>query len=259
MLSRSQSKLIASLRLGKFRNEEGLFVVEGVKMVDELLVSSFDIKTIFATEAWIAGKHLPPDRYLVDIVEISEGDLEKISILNTPNQVLAVAFTKAYKTPGFSGDEWVLALDQIRDPGNMGTIIRTADWFGISRIVASIGTVDLWNPKVVQASMGSIFRMPVHYVELAGYLQETGKFAPVYGAFMEGSPIDAIRLEKQGVMVIGNESHGISSQIEALVTHKITIPSALAGNDGRAESLNASLATAILCYEINRQNSLFGP
>ncbi len=259
MLSRSQSKLIASLRLGKFRNEEGLFVVEGVKMVDELLASSFEIKSIFATETWIAGKHLPPDRYLVDIEEISETDLEKISALNTPNQVLAVAFIKTFNAPDYSGNEWVLALDQIRDPGNMGTIIRTADWFGISRIVAAIGTVDLWNPKVVQASMGSIFRMSVHYVELADYLSEAGRFAPVYGAFMDGSPVGAIRLDKQGVMVIGNESHGISPQIEALVTQKITIPSALAGDDGRAESLNASLATAILCYEINRQKSLSGP
>jgi TrmH family RNA methyltransferase len=259
MLSRSQSKLIASLRLGKFRTEEGLFVVEGVKMVGELLASSFEIRTIFATEAWIAGKHLPPDRYLVDIEEISETELEKISVLNTPNQVLAVAVIKACKTPDFSGDEWVLALDQIRDPGNMGTIIRTADWFGINRIVASTGTVDLWNPKVVQASMGSIFRMPVHYVELADYLQKAGQFTLVYGAFMDGSPIGTVRLNNQGIMVIGNESHGITPQIEALVTKKITIPSAIPGDDGRAESLNASLATAILCYEINRQNSLSDP
>lgn len=259
MLSRSQSKLIASLRLGKFRNEEGLFVVEGVKMVGELLASKFEIKTIFATDTWITGKHLTPDRYLVDIVEITESELEKISILNTPNQVLAIAFSRTYKMPDFTGDEWVLALDQIRDPGNMGTIIRTADWFGISRIVAAIGTVDLWNPKVVQASMGSIFRMPVHYVELADYLSEAGKVMAVFGAFMEGSPIGDIQLDKKGVLVIGNESHGISPRIEALVTQKITIPSALAGDNGRAESLNASLAAAILCYEINRQNNLSGP
>ena len=256
MLSRSQSKLIASLRLGKYRNEEGLFIVEGVKMVGELLASNFEIKAIFATGAWISGKHLPPDRYLVDIEEISETDLKKISVLTTPNQVLAVAHTKTYKTPGFSGGEWVLALDQVRDPGNMGTIIRTADWFGINRIVASKGTVDLWNPKVVQASMGSIFRMPVHYADLADYLQEVGKLAPVYGAFMDGSPIGGIQLGQQGILVIGNESHGISTDIEALITRKITIPSAIAGDEGRAESLNASLATAILCYEINRQINL---
>lgn len=258
MLSRSQSKLIASLRLGKYRSEEGMFVVEGVKMVGELLASNFQIKTIFATEAWIAGKHLPPDRYLVDIEEINEAELKKISVLTTPNQVLAVTYIKTYKNPGFLAGEWVLALDQIRDPGNMGTIIRTADWFGISRIVASNGTVDLWNAKVVQASMGSIFRMPVHYVNLPNYLEEAQKLTPVYGAFMEGSPIDSITLGKQGVLVIGSESHGISPEIEAMITKKITIPSAMADDDGRAESLNASLATAILCYEINRQKSLSG-
>ena len=258
MLSRSQSKLISSLRLGKYRNEAGLFVVEGVKMVGELLASNFEIKTIFATEVWISGKHLPPDRYLVDIEEISDAELKKISVLTTPNQVLAVAFTKTFKAPVFRAGEWVLALDQVRDPGNMGTIIRTADWFGISRIVASPGTVDLWNPKVVQASMGSIFRMSVHYTELAPYLKEAGSIAPVYGAFMEGSPVTEMQLGQQGVLVIGSESHGISPKTEALITRKITIPSATAGNEGRAESLNASLATAILCYEINRQKSLSG-
>ena len=258
MLSRSQSKLIASLRLGKYRTEEGLFIVEGVKMVSELLASNFKIKTIFATQAWIAGKHLPRDRYLVDIEEISEDELKKISVLNTPNQVLAVAFIKTYNTPEILPDEWVLALDQIRDPGNMGTIIRTADWFGIKRIVASAGTVDLWNPKVVQASMGSIFRMPVHYINLAAWLEEAQKHTPIYGAFMEGSPIDGITFSKQGILVIGSESHGISSATEALITKKITIPSARTDNQIGAESLNASLATAILCYEINRQKGTFG-
>ena len=258
MLSRSQSKLIASLRLGKYRSEAGLFVVEGVKMVNELLASNFEIKTIFAKPAWIAGKYLPPDRYLVDIEEISEAELKKISVLTTPNQVLAVAYIRTYKTPAFLAGEWVLALDQVRDPGNMGTIIRTADWFGISRIVASKGTVDLWNPKVVQASMGSIFRMPVHYTELVTYLEETARHVPVYGAFMEGSSIGELQLGWQGVLVIGNESHGISPETEALITQKVTIPSAAAGGEGRAESLNASLATAILCYEINRQKSLYG-
>ena len=259
MLSRSQSKLIASLRIGKYRSEEGLFVVEGVKMVSELLASNFQIKTIFATQAWISGKHLPPDRYLVDIEEINEAELKKISVLTTPNQVLAVVYIKTHKTPDFLEGEWVLALDQIRDPGNMGTIIRTADWFGISRIVASAGTVDLWNPKVVQSSMGSIFRMPVHYIDLVTYLEEARKLAPVYGAFMEGSSIGGISLGKQGVLVIGSESHGISPATEAQITQKITISSAKADDEGRAESLNASLATAILCYEINRQMISSGP
>lgn len=256
MLSRNQSKLITSLRLSKLRQEEGLFVVEGVKMVGELLASDFAIKTIFATQEWISGAHLPPNRYLVEIEEINDSDLEKVSNLTTPNQVLAVAFIKQSKAFKCSDNEWILALDQIRDPGNMGTIIRTADWFGIQRIVASTGTVDIWNPKVVQASMGSVFRIPVHYTDLDQFLREAVEHSPVYGALLDGESLSDAVLGMNGVLVIGNESHGISKQIQSLVSHRITIPSAIPGEQGRAESLNASLATGIFCYEINRQRQL---
>lgn len=253
MLSRNQAKLITSLRLNKFRHEEGLFVVEGVKMVSELLLSNFQIKTIYATREWIAGAHLPPERYLVEIIEINDSDLEKISNLATPNQVLAVAFISENKGLKLCDDEWILALDQIRDPGNMGTIIRTADWFGIQKIVASAGTVDIWNPKVVQASMGSIFRIPVFYTDLNLFLKEAAEISPVYGAFLEGEPVSDVIFGKYGIIVIGNESQGISKPVQALITHQLTIPSALPGEQGRAESLNASLAAGILCYEISRQ------
>lgn len=256
MLSRNQSKLITSLRLSKFRQEEGLFVVEGVKMVNELLASDFTIKTIFATHEWISGAYLPPNRYLVEIVEIKDAELEKVSNLTTPNQVLAVAFIKRSTDLKCCDKEWIIVLDQIRDPGNMGTIIRTADWFGIQKIVASIGTVDIWSLKVVQASMGSIFRIPVHYTDLDLFLREAVKHSPVYGALLDGEPLSSAVLGKHGILVIGNESHGISKQIQSLISHRITIPSAIPGVQGRAESLNASLAAGIFCYEISRQRHL---
>lgn len=256
MLSKNQLKLINSLRLSKNRQEEGLFIAEGVKLVDELLSSDFAVEKIFATDGWISGSHIPKHRYLVDIVEISQQELEKISVLNTPNQVLAIArIPETHAAGDFSG-EWVLALDQIRDPGNLGTIIRTADWFGIDRIVAASGSVDIWNPKVVQASMGSVFRMPFHYVDLQKFLNTHASQVPVYGTLLEGEDVTTVRFKTGGIVVIGNESHGISEEIIPLITGRITIPGALKGPKGRAESLNASIAAALICYEIRRQHPL---
>jgi TrmH family RNA methyltransferase len=253
MLSKNQLKLVNSLRLHKNRQEHGFFIAEGVKLVDESLKSSFEIRQLFATPEWIAAGHLPEGRHLVDVVEISLSDLNKISALTTPNQVLAlVKIPSDIPVPDASG-EWVLLLDQIRDPGNLGTIIRTADWFGIDRIIAATSSVDIWNPKVVQASMGSVFRMPVHYTDINTYLSENQNKVPVYGTLLEGEDISGIKLGKEGIVVIGNESHGISDMVKPFITRKITIPAANAGVSGRAESLNASIATAILCYEIRRQ------
>ncbi|KAF0194499.1 MAG: rRNA methylase [Bacteroidetes bacterium] len=253
MLSRNQLKLINSLRLQKFRHEEGLFVAEGVKLVDELLRSSFPVTRIFATIEWIRAGHIPQDRYLVEINEISQAELEKISSLTTPNQVLALAKLPVIAPlPDISG-EWVLLLDQLRDPGNLGTIIRTADWFGFNRIIAAHGSVDVWNPKVVQASMGSVFRVPVHYSDIAAYLKTISGKIPVYGTLLEGESLMDTRFGKNGVVVIGNESHGISEQIKPYITTKITIPASFSGPSGRAESLNASIAAAIICYEIRKQ------
>ncbi len=253
MLSKNQLKLIKSLRLQKYRQEEILFVAEGVKLVDELLKSDFGIQQIFATSEWIAAGHLPQNRYLVEIVEITQAELERISVLSTPNQVLALAqIPPSIKLPEIKG-EWVLALDQIRDPGNLGTIIRTADWFGIDRIVAANNSVDVWNPKVVQASMGSVFRMQVHYADLELFLAENYKEVAVYGTLLEGISLPDIKLKPGGIVVIGNESHGISDKLIPYISSKITIPAAGSAESGHAESLNASIATAIICYEIRRQ------
>lgn len=254
MISKNQIKLIQSLRLNKFREAEGMFVAEGVKLVDELLKSNFIIRSIFATREWVLARHIPASRFTVDIQEITEEELSRISVLKTPNQVLAIAALPVEKPlPDISG-EWVLVLDRIMDPGNFGTIVRTADWFGISRIVASPGSVDRWNPKVVQASMGSVFRVPVHYLELAGFLSAYHTKIPVYGTLLDGVAPGNIELNPHGIVVIGNESHGISEELKSFISTKITIPAAANGGSGRAESLNASIATAIVCYEIRRQH-----
>lgn len=253
MLSKNQLKLVNSLRLPKFRLEHGLFIAEGVKLVDEALKSNFEIHQIFATTEWISFGHLPKNRYQVDVVEITQAELEKISALTTANQVLALVKLPAGIPIPEAGGEWTLLLDQIRDPGNLGTIIRTADWFGIDRIIAAENSVDLWNPKVIQASMGSVFRMPVHYTDIQKYLSLNAQLVQIFGTMLEGEDISDVKLGTEGIVVIGNESHGISDPVKPFITRRITIPAATVGSQGRAESLNASIAGAIICYEIRRQ------
>lgn len=254
MLSKARIKYLNALRLLKYRQEEGLFIAEGVKLINEALKSSFDVLEIFATREWIDAGYIPAGRYLVDVNEISEDELGKITALSTPNQVLAVIRQPQSQPAPPAAGEWVIALDQIRDPGNLGTMIRTADWFGIDRIVASKGSVELWNPKVVQASMGSVFRMPFHTVNLTDYLAENRKTVPVFGTLLEGEMLGSGPLGKQGIVIIGNESHGISAEVMPFITSRITIPAARQGRGDTAESLNASIAMSILCYEIRRQN-----
>jgi RNA methyltransferase, TrmH family len=254
MLSRNQIKLINSLRLSKYRLEEGLFIAEGIKLVDELLRSNFKIHSIYALPEWIAAGHIPQNRYLVEINQITQLELEKISTLGTPNQVLALAkIPVSGLLPDISG-EWIMMLDQLRDPGNLGTIIRTADWFGIDRIIVSLNSVDVWNPKVVQASMGSVFRIPVYSTDLETFLSENNRKVPVYGTFLKGELLTDIKFKQEGIVVIGNESNGITDRIMPYITSRITIPAATTGYGGRAESLNASVAAAVLCYEIRKQH-----
>jgi len=256
MLSRNQLKLLTSLHLQKYRQELGVFPVEGVKMVNELLASNFEIQGIYATAEWINSPYATSVDPNTTLTVINDQELQKISNLNAPNQVVAIARMKSPEPFRVLHNEWILALDQIRDPGNLGTIIRTADWFGINRIVASYGTADLYNPKVVQASMGSVFRVPVHYAPLREFLAGCNADMPVFGAFLDGQKIQDAAFGSQGILVIGNESHGISFEIESLITRRVTILKAAPSGQGRAESLNASLATAIFCYEINRNRTI---
>lgn len=259
--------MIRTLRQPEGRAQHGLFVVEGVKMVEELLHSDLEVVNIFAVADWqipatIQHPAIMQSSAKTDasgpermnswdriLQRVEEFELQKISSLTTPNKVLALAAIPEIKPLGDISTQLVLLLDHISDPGNMGTIIRTAEWFGINRVIASDDSVDFYNPKVVQASMGSVFRMSLHSVQILDFLQEAGQM-PVYGTLFDGEPLGSHKLTPHGIIIIGNESHGISSQVQAYVTRKLTIPEALTS---ASESLNASIATAIVCYEFRRQ------
>ena len=238
MLSKNQIKLINSLNQKKYRQQHGLFIAEGVKTINELLRSNLQLHALYTTKAFnIDAK---------DEVIISEMDLKRISFLKTPNKALAIFKIPVPKPVDDNG--LVVALDAVRDPGNLGTIIRLCDWFGVKDLVCSNETVDCYNPKVVQATMGSITRVNISYVDLNPFLK-TSK-ATVFGAFMEGENIYEKQLPQHGVLVMGNEANGISKEIEDVVTEKISIPRF--GDIQETESLNVATATAILLSEFRR-------
>lgn len=244
MLTKNTIKQIASLRQQKFRKELGLFVVEGRKMVEELLHSDFETVGLYATEAFIASHPT-----FTDAETVSEVQMEQMSSQDTPPGILAVV-----KIPQQSeiktSSRLVLALDGIANPGNMGTLIRTAEWFGIHDVVCSHDCVELWNPKVVQATMGSLFRVKVWKTDLATYLQEkTNEGKAVYGALLEGEDLFLMQEKPQGIVVIGSESHGIRADVLPCITHPITIPRR---GDSATESLNAAVAGAIIMAEMTK-------
>ncbi|MEZ0006006.1 TrmH family RNA methyltransferase [Flavobacterium sp. 28YEA47A] len=240
MVSKNQIKLITSLQQKKFRKEHQLFFAEGKKVIQELIHSDFFLENLFSTTAVF------PEVNPKKILPVSESELKKISALTTPNDCLAVFRMPEAKSINETG--LIVALDDIRDPGNLGTIIRLCDWFGISELVCSEETVDIYNPKVVQATMGSIARVNVTYVNLEKFISETT--LPVFGTFMDGDNIYKSDLPKEGIIVMGNEANGISSQIEKTVNHRIAIPRF--GNLQQTESLNVATATAIILSEFKR-------
>ena len=249
LISKAQIKSIRLLHDKKHRLEQGLFIVEGEKMVAELLKdASFKIDSIFSTEDFLtkqskALKDLASD----SIHQISEKELGQISTLQTPNKVLAlVQFPKRADIKIQAKKKYIL-LDNIKDPGNLGTILRTADWFGMDTIFCSPECVESTNPKVVQATMGSFFRVKIYSCSLEALIKQNPSLT-VYGAVLEGENLYESTFETGGFLVIGSESHGISEGLKALLTHQIKIP-----NIGKAESLNASIATAIICSEWTRQ------
>lgn len=256
MLSKNAIKYINSLKIKKYRLEHQAFLVEGEKCVSELLVSSLTTKAVYCTESWHHrySKMLGNGKFVVELV--TENELTKISDLTTPNQVLAVAAMPEPPEPEMKiFSDIILALDSIRDPGNMGTILRTADWFGITHVVCSPDCVDIYNTKVVQASMGSIGRIKVHSMPLAELLSMRPKGTPIYGALLQGETITSKKFLKNGILIIGNESQGISQQLLPLITDPVFIPPFLHSENSayHAESLNASVANAIICYEIRKQ------
>lgn len=237
MLIKSQVKYIQSLSHKKLRDADNVFVAEGPKLINELLSARVPLQQLFAVKEWIQE---PGNKISGEVTEITQPELERISLLQTPNQVLGI-----FQKPVFAANRPLrntlsLMLDTIQDPGNLGTIIRCADWFGISQILCSRDCADAFNPKVVQASMGGIARVQVLYGVLEEFLsQEPG--LPTYAAVLEGTDIRQIKPLSEGIIIIGNESKGISDGVLALSRHRITIP-----RKGGAESLNAAVATGII-------------
>ncbi|TXI63126.1 MAG: RNA methyltransferase [Flavobacterium sp.] len=240
MVSKNQIKLITSLQQKKYRKQEQLFFAEGVKVVQELLNSNFELQDLFTTKQ----DFLTVSRDKVHA--ISEAELKKISALTTPNTCLAVF--KIPKAKEMIEKGLIVALDDVRDPGNLGTIIRLCDWFGIETLFCTEESVDIYNPKVVQATMGSISRVNVVYGNLESFLSQTK--LSVFGTFMDGKNIYQEKLPKEGVIIMGNEANGISPSVEKLVSERIAIPRF--GNLQVTESLNVATATAIILSEFKR-------
>ena len=240
MVSKNQIKLITSLQQKKYRKQEQLFFAEGVKVVQELLNSNFELQDLFTTKQDFLT--VSKDK----VHAISDAELKKISALTTPNTCLAVF--KMPKLKDFVEKGLIVALDDVRDPGNLGTIIRLCDWFGIETLFCSEESVDIYNPKVVQATMGSISRVNVVYGDLEAFLTKTK--LPVFGTFMDGKNIYQEKLPKEGIIIMGNEANGISSSVEKLVSERIAIPRF--GNLQVTESLNVATATAIILSEFKR-------
>jgi len=255
MLSHNQTKFINSLKIKKFRQIHQAFIVEGEKGVDELLKSSLQTQQIFATPDWFDNNASLLSGKNINLQEITAVELKKVSDLVTPNQVLAIAVIPETSLPEPSElTAMTLALDGIRDPGNMGTMIRTADWFGISNIICSSDCVDIYNPKVVQATMGSFSRINVFYTDLLNYFRELPSEIPVFGALLEGPDITKKKFTSQGIILIGSESHGISESLIPYINEPLHIPRFSKSETlNSAESLNASIANGIICYEICKQ------
>ncbi len=253
MISKQKIKNIHSLELKKFRDKEGLFIGEGPKVVEELM-HRYECQYIAATSDWLDNNSQILKNIEVDCV--SKEELTKASLLKSPQKVLGI-FRKQPESQISSTwpqKELCLMLDTIQDPGNLGTIIRLANWFGINHIICSQNTVDFYSPKVVQATMGAIGKSQIHYCNLAEYLATLDKNIPVYGTFLEGENIYNTPLSAHGIIIMGNEGNGISADIAKCVNTKLYIPPY--PNDANiVESLNVSIATAITCSEFRRRNS----
>ncbi|SHF96436.1 RNA methyltransferase, TrmH family [Flavobacterium fluvii] len=242
MVSKNQIKLITSLQQKKYRFANQLFFAEGIKVIQELVESNFELVHLYTTQNNF--EEVSNDKRTI----IAESDLKKISALATPNSCLALFKIPAEKKIAQSG--LIIALDSIRDPGNLGTILRLCDWFGIDQLICSKETVDIYNPKVVQATMGSIARVNVNYIDLETFISQTQ--LPVFGTFMDGNNIYKTDLPQEGIIIMGNEANGISPELEKLAKNRLTIPRF--GTLQKTESLNVATATAIVLSEFRRGN-----
>jgi TrmH family RNA methyltransferase len=246
MLSKARIKFIKSLQLKKYRKQEQCFVVEGEKSVLELFKSDFMINQLLVSSEFLRKNNAVLMGFKGDMQEVRPTELTEAGEYSTNDAALAVVHIKPNMEQKLGKSEFALMLDDIRDPGNLGTIMRIADWYGINKIVASEETADVYNSKVIQSSMGSFTRVNIFYTDLSQYLTENT--APVFGAFLDGDNVHEMNFGPGGFIIIGNEANGISGAVEKFITKKITIP-----RFGHAESLNAAIATAVICDNIRRR------
>ena len=246
MISKNQIKYVHQLELKKFRKQEGLFIAEGHKVVGDLLAAGFRPTQLFATAEWQAPAGF------VEVTQVTNDELSRLSLQQHPQQVLALfPIPEAQPQNSNLKSQISILLDNIQDPGNLGTIIRIADWFGIDTIFCSTGTVDAWNPKVVQATMGSIARVRIIYIDAQQLFDSLPADYPVYGTFLDGENIYTQELSPNGLIVMGNEGNGISDAVRARISHRLLIPDFHRGDT--ADSLNVAIATAITCSEFRRR------
>lgn len=245
MLSKSQISFIKSLHQKKFRKEHRLFIVEGIKSVTEFIHSDYLVNSVFCTENVMPKLAKLPQK--IKLNQISNADLDKISTLTTSQNILAlveIPDNNKIETLPLRG-KFTLVLDGVQDPGNLGTIIRTADWFGLQQIICSEDCVEAYNPKVVQATMGSLSRIKIQYGDLSSILKNPE--VPVFGAMLNGVSITKTNFGTEGIIVLGNEGNGVSEPIRSKITHRVTIPGL-----GKAESLNVAVCASLFCYELKR-------
>jgi len=245
MLSKNTVKFIKSLQQKKFRKQEHAFFVEGSKNVTELLRSDFKVTHLLYTSKFAENHPLLIQRPGITALEVDQKMLQAIGSFVTNDSALAVAQMRDNRSFGLNSNELAIALDDVRDPGNLGTIIRIADWYGITKLIMSEESADFYNPKVLNSSMGSFTRVQFFYTDLEAYLKKSN--LPIYGAYLEGRNIHQAELTAGGIILMGNESQGISDKLSPLVSHRLTIPSF-----GEAESLNVAVATAVICDNFRR-------
>lgn len=245
MLSKSKISFIKSLHLKKHRREQGLFIIEGLKSFLEFSQSNYVIDSLYYTAA--VAKDLPKIKANINLFELSETELQKISTLKSPQHLLALVKipTKSALTSAQIKGKFSLVLDNVQDPGNLGTIIRIADWYGIENVICSTDTVDLYNPKTVQSTMGSLARVNIWQVNLFDFFSSNQ--LPVFGALLNGKSIYELQWPKEGLILLGNEGHGLSDELCNFIDHRVTIP-----RFGMAESLNVAISGAIFCNELMR-------
>ena len=250
MLSKALQKRISALENKKHRKESALFVAEGGKTVMDLISAGVKVDKLIATEEWLLQHRLPEQ---IEATIVTDEEMRRASFQQNPQGVLAIFHQPEHEIDlSAPVKELCLALDNVQDPGNLGTIIRIADWFGIRNIFCSIGTADIYNPKTIQATMGAIGRVKVHYLDLPDYIASLQDKTPIYGTFLDGENMYKKELCNRGLIIMGNEGNGLSKECGALVNERLYIPNYPVGCE-TSESLNVSVATAIICSEFRRR------